>query len=182
MASAQATSEERDEFPDPSATTDVAHHPTLAEIEQRQREIEIWDALSVGGYRFAKAGTIISFLVTTVAVFLIVSPVPPNWPWNVPLSIGATFAAVAMVVCGLLWLDKPDIGLRPELLKVVPFSRAEDQDLINGQDIEPYSACCTCPGCGEESTHLVRRPAKGDPAWASVTRQCRVCKRAWAQS
>jgi hypothetical protein len=180
MTSARATSEERD--PDRLRHDDFPHHPTLVEIAQRQREIEAWQALSVGGYRFAKPCTIIAFLVTAVAVFLTVTPVPPNWPWNVPMSILAIFSAVAMVVCGLLWLDKPDIGPRPELLQVVPFSRAENLYLMSKQAVESYYASCVCPGCGDESTHVLRVPDKSEPEWATVTRHCRTCDREWVQS
>jgi hypothetical protein len=180
MALVRAISEQRD--PDGVRPDDSPRHPTLVQIAQRQREIEAWEALSVSGYRFAKPGTILGFLVTAVAVFLTVTPVPPNWPWNIPTSILAIFAAVAMVVCGLLWLDQPDAGQRPESLEIVPFSRAENLHLMGEQAIEPYYASCTCPGCGDESTHLLRRTTEGEPQWAAVTRHCRVCEREWAQA
>lgn len=160
---------------------DLPEHPSLTQIAQRQMEIEAWDALSVHGYRFAKPGAIISFLITAVMVVLVVTPVPPNWPWNIPLCILAIFAAVAMVVCGLLWLDKPYAKPRPELLEIVPFIREENLRLMSAQAIEPYRAACTCPGCGNESTHLLRKPSDGEPDWATVTRHCRVCEREWAQ-
>lgn len=180
MARVRPSSEER--APDGARRDDFPHHPTLVELAQRQREIEAWEALSAGGYRFAKSGTILAFLVTAVAVFLTVTPVPPNWPWDIPMSILAIFAAVAMVVCGLLWLDQPDVGPRPELLEIVPFSRAENLHLMSEQAIEPYYASCPCPGCGDESTHLLRRTADDEPQWAAITRHCRVCEREWAQA
>lgn len=158
------------------------NHPALSEIARRQKEIEAWEALNVGGYRFAKPGTIIGFLTSTVMVVLALTPIPPNWPWNIPLAILAIFTAVATVVCGLLWFDNKDIGSRPESLEIVPFSRAENLHLMNGQAVEPYRAICTCPGCGDVSTHLVRQPAEGEPEWATVTRHCGVCKREWAQA
>lgn len=180
MALVRPTSEERD--PDGVRPDESPHHPTLAQIAQRQREIEAWEALSVGGYSFAKPGTVLAFLVTAVAVFLVISPIPPNWPWNIPLSILAIFAAVVMVVCGLLWLDQPDVGQHPESLEIVPFSRTENLHLMSEQAIEPYYASCACPGCGDESTHLLRRTAEDEPQWAAVTRHCRVCGREWAQA
>lgn len=159
-----------------------AHHSTLSEIAHRQQEIEAWEAMNVGGYRFAKPGSIIGFLITAVLVFLAVTPVPPNWPWNIPLFILATFTAVGTVVCGLLWFEHPDIGSRPEPLKILPFSRAENLQMMNEQAIEPYRACCPCPGCGDESIHRVRAPREFSPQWATVTRQCGVCAREWAQA
>ncbi|MDT5115744.1 MAG: hypothetical protein QOE30_1483 [Mycobacterium sp.] len=165
-----------------SATSaDFPYHPTLLEIAQRQLEIDVWDALQVGGYRFAKPGFIISFLISAVMLFLALTPIPPNWPWNIPLVIVAIFGAVAMVVCGLLWFDTPSGGPRPERLAIVPFSRTENLHLMNGQPVEPYCATCTCPGCGDLSTHLVHQPAEGEPEWATVTRACRVCAREWSQ-
>jgi hypothetical protein len=122
MASVKPISEQREtrqhlpgEFP---------YHPTLLEIAQRQQEFDVWEALQVGGYRFAKSGTILSFLISAVMLFLALTPVPPNWPWNIPLIIGAIFGLVATAVCGLLWFDTPKAGPRPELLAIVPFSRA----------------------------------------------------------
>lgn len=161
-----------DEFP---------YHPTLLEIAQRRHEIAVWEALQVGGYRFAKPGAVVSFLVSAVMLFLALTPVPPNWPWNIPLVIVAVFGAVAMVVCGLLWFDTPKAGPRPEALAIVPFSRDENLHLMSRQPDEPYCARCTCPGCGDQATHLVRKPADGEPRWSTVTRQCRVCERQWAQ-
>jgi hypothetical protein len=177
MALVRPNSEEREphgiDFPD---------HPTLSEIANRQREIESWDALNVGGYRFAKPGAIIGFLFSVVMLVVAITPIPPNWPWSIPLIIAAIFTAVATVVCGLLWFDAPNIGPRPELLEIVPFSRAENMQLMNNQAAEPYSVTCACPGCGELSTHLIRVPGEGGPEWATVTRQCRVCEREWAQA
>jgi hypothetical protein len=157
-------------------------HPTLAQIAQRQMQVDAWDALRVDGYRFAKPGTIISFLLTAGMVVLVVTPIPPNWPWNIPLSILSIFSAVVMVVCGLLWLDRPYAGTRPELLEIVPFTRAENLQLMSAQLPEPYLASCVCPGCGDESTHLLRKPSDGEPEWATVMRHCRVCEREWAQA
>ncbi|WP_118915722.1 hypothetical protein [Mycobacterium shigaense] len=157
-------------------------HPTLSQIAQRQNQIDTWDALRVGGYRFAKPGTIISFLLTAAMVVLVVTPVPPNWPWDIPLCIVSIFSAVVMVVCGLLWLDRPSAGPRPELLEIVPFTRAENLQLMRAQPAEPYCATCVCPGCGDESTHLLRKPSDGEPDWATVTRRCRICQREWAQA
>ncbi|SPM34149.1 hypothetical protein BN1232_05452 [Mycobacterium rhizamassiliense] len=161
------------EFPD---------HPTLTQIAQRQMQIDTWDAMSVDGYRFAKPGAIISFLLTAIMVVLVLTPIPPNWPWDIPLCILSIFSAVVMVVCGLLWLDRPDSGPRPELLEIVPFTRAENLQLMSGQGAEPYGAICACPGCGDECTHLVRRPTDSEPDWATVTRCCRVCNREWVQA
>lgn len=161
---------------------DSSEHPTLAQIARRQMEIDAWDALRVDGYRFAKPGTIISFLLTAVMVILVVTPIPPNWPWNIPLCLLSIFSAVVMVVCGLLWLDKPYAGPRPELLEIVPFTRAENLRLMSTQADEPYHATCACPGCGDESTHQLRKPTDGEPDWATVTRHCRVCRREWAQN
>jgi hypothetical protein len=157
-------------------------HPTLSQIAHRQLEIEDWEARNVGGYQFAKPGAVLGFLVTAVLMFLAITPIPPNWPWNIPLVIAATFTAVGTVVCGLLWFEHPDIGPRPEPLQIVPFCRTENLDLMARQLIQPYQARCACPGCGEECTHLVRTPADGDPSWATVTRRCATCEREWAQA
>jgi hypothetical protein len=156
-------------------------HPTLSDLAARHREIEAWEARNVGGYRFAKPGTIIGSLITAAMTVLVVTPIPPNWPWDIPLAIAAIFTAVATVVCGLLWFDRPRVAPRPELLEIVPFSRAENLQLMNGQAVEPYRATCTCPGCGDTSTHLIRMPAGDEPEWAAFTRRCGVCKREWAQ-
>jgi len=161
--------------------TDFPHHPTLLEIAQRQKAIEVWEALNNGGYRFAKPGTIIGMLMTALMVYVAFTPIPPNWPWNIPLVIVAIFSTVATVVCGLLWFDKPNPGCRPELLAIVPFSRAENLHLMHEQAPEPYRATCACPGCGELSTHLVRKPAHDEPASAMVVRHCGVCEREWMQ-
>ncbi len=191
MAPVRPTSEEKlppgfrqhfAEFPDSPDKVDFPNHPTLLEIARRQKEIEAWEALNVGGYRFAKPGTILGVLISAVMVVLAVTPIPPNWPWNIPLAILAIFTAVATVVSGLLWFDNPDIGPRPELLEIVPFSRAENLHLMNKQAVEPYRANCTCPGCGDVSTHLVRQPAEGEPEWTTVTRHCEVCEREWGQA
>lgn len=174
-------SETRQRRTDPLPDNGFPYHPTLLEIAQRQQELELWETLQVGGYRFAKPGTIISFAVCAVTLFLALSPIPPNWPWNIPLIIVAIFGAVAMVVCGLLWFDTPRAGPRPEPLSIVPFSRAENLHLMSEQPVEPYLPTCTCPGCGEVSTHLVRQPVEDEPQWSTVTRQCRVCGREWSQ-
>ena len=157
-------------------------HPTVSDIAARHREIEAWEARNVGGYRFAKPGTIIGSLVSAVMVILVVTPIPPNWPWDIPLAILAIFTTGATVVCGLLWFDRPRLPPRPELLEIVPFSRAENLQLMCGQPVEPYSAICTCPGCGDTSTHLIRLPAAGEPEWAAFIRRCGLCKREWAQA
>jgi hypothetical protein len=162
--------------------TETAHHPTLSEIARRQKEIDDWETRNVGGYRFAKPGAIIGFLVTALLMFLAITPVPPNWPWNIPLVIAATFTAVSTVVCGLLWFERPDIGPRPESLHIVPFSRTENVHLMSSQLIQPYQATCPCPGCGDECTHQVRTPTGAEPAWAKVTRRCTICGREWAQA
>ena len=167
-------------LPDSLVKIDFPNHPTLLEIAQRQKEIEAWEALNVGGYRLAKPGTIIGALISAVMVVVATTPIPLNWPWNIPLVILAMFTAVLTVVCGLLWFDHPD-G-RPESLEIVPVSRAENLHRMHGQDIEPYRAICACPGCGDISTHLIREPAEGEPAWAAVTRHCEVCEREWAQA
>jgi hypothetical protein len=172
----------RTNSPHPEADNGFPYHPTLLEISQRQQELDIWEALQVGGgYRFAIPGTVISFLISAVMLFLAFTPIPPNWPWNIPLVIVAIFGAVATVVCGLLWFDRPKAGARPERLAIVPFTRAENLHLMNTQPVEPYVATCTCPGCGDLSTHLVRQRKEGEPEWSKVTRQCRVCGRQWAQ-
>jgi hypothetical protein len=157
-------------------------HPTLTDIAQRRKEIEAWEARNVGGYRFAKPGTIIGSLITAVMTVLVITPIPPNWPWDIPLAMAAIFTAVATVVCGLLWFDRPRLAPRPELLEIVPFSRAENLKLMNCQAVEPYLAICTCPGCGDTSTHLIRLPAEGDPEWAAFIRRYGLCKREWAQA
>jgi hypothetical protein len=168
--------------PDSPVQTGFPNHPTLSEIAHRQKEIEAWESLNVGGYRFAKPGTIIGCLVCAVMVFLAVTPVPPNWPWNIPLVIVAIFTAVATVVCGLLWFDNPHMSPRPEPLEIVPFSREENLHRMQEQVVETYRAICNCPGCGDTSTHLIREPAKGEPEWATVTRRCGVCQREWVQA
>ncbi|GBG36004.1 hypothetical protein NJB14197_30380 [Mycobacterium montefiorense] len=170
------------DFPDSLRDSEFPYPPTLLEIAQRRHEIDVWQALQVGGYRFAKPGFIISFLVSAVLMFLALTPIPPNWPWNIPLVIGAVFGAVTMVVCGLLWLDTPKAAPRPQRLVIVPFSRAENLHLMTRQPVEPYRATCACPGCGDLSTHLVRQPGQGEPQSSTVTRHCRVCGREWAQS
>lgn len=167
---------------EPPSGVGFPYHPTLLEIAQRQQEIDVWEAMQVGGYRFAKPGTIISFLISATMLLLALTPIPPNWPWNIPLVIVAIFGAVAMVVCGLLWFDTPKAGPRPERLSIAPYSRAENLYLMNGQPAEPYLATCACPGCGDMSTHLVRQPVEGEPQWSTVIRQCRICGREWAQN
>ncbi|WP_142393480.1 hypothetical protein [Mycobacterium sp. 4858] len=169
-------------FADPVAGSGGRGHPTLAEVAQRQQEIRTWEALNVGGYRFAKPGTIIGALISAVLVILVVTPLPPNWPWDIPTMILAIFTAVATVTCGLLWFDKPHSPPPPEPLVIVPFSRAENLQLMAGQPVEPYRAICACPGCGDTSAHLIREPAPDEPAWAMVTRRCAVCDREWAQT
>jgi hypothetical protein len=162
---------------------DFPNHPTLLEIAARQKQIESWEALHVvGGYRFAKLGAIIGFLTTAVMLVLAITPIPPNWPWNIPLVILAIFSAVATVVCGLLWFDNPHIGPRPEVLEIVPFSRAENLRLMHGQAVEPFRAIGTCHGCGDTATHLIRDSAEGEPGWAAVIRHCGLCEREWAQA
>jgi hypothetical protein len=177
MALVQPSSEEG-----PPRGFDFPHHPTQSEIAQRQQAIKAWEALNVGGYRFAKPGAIIGFLVSALLIIDSMTPIPPNWPWNVPLALLSVFTTVATVICGLLWFDSRDIGPRPEPLEIVPFSRAENLHLMNEQAVEPYLATCSCPGCGDESVHRVRQPAAGEPEWAKVTRQCLACEREWAQA
>jgi len=121
----------------PPMQIDFPYHPTLSEIAQHQMEIEKWEALRPGGYRFAKPGTIIGFLIWAVIAFLAATPLRTNWPWNVPLAILAIFTTVATVVCGLLWFDTPDIGPRPESSTIVPFARAENLHLMRGQAVVP---------------------------------------------
>ncbi|BBY03084.1 hypothetical protein ACKUT9_14285 [Mycobacterium seoulense] len=170
------------EFADPAAAIGAPGHPTLAEIARRQQDIRAWEALNVGGYRFAKPGTIIGALISAVLVVLAVTPIPPNWPWDIPTMILAVFTAVATVTCGLLWFDNPHPVPRPEPLVIVPFSRAENLRLMRGQAVESYRATCACPGCGDISAHLIREPGKDEPDWAMVTRRCAVCDREWAQA
>lgn len=164
--------------------TPPVRHPTLEEIARRQHEIRAWEALNVvgGGYRFAKPGTIIGSVVSAVLVVLAVTPIPPNWPWDIPTMILAIFTAVATVTCGLLWFDNPHPAPRPESLVIVPFSRAENLRLMQDQAVEPYRAVCSCPGCGDSSAHLIREPGTDEPAWAMVIRRCAVCEREWAQA
>lgn len=169
-------------FADSRAPAGSPDHPTLAEIAQRQQEIEAWTALNVGGYRFAKPGTIVGALISVVLVVLAVTPIPPNWPWDIPTMILAIFTAVGTVTCGLLWFDNPHPPPRPESLVIVPFTRAENLWLMGQQLQEPYRAICTCPGCGDTSAHLIREPAKDEPDWAMVTRRCGVCEREWSQA
>jgi hypothetical protein len=161
---------------------DFPSHPTVLEIAVRQKEIELWEALNLGGYRFAKPGTIIGSLICAVMVGVALTPIPPNWPWNIPLLILAIFTAVLTMICGLLWFDNPHIGPRPELLEIVPFSRAENLHVMHGQAVEPFRAICTCPGCGDTRTHRIREPAEAEPGWAAVIRHCGVCEREWAQA
>jgi len=175
----------RELCPEPADSTvnsDFPNHPTLSEIATRQKEIESWEAMNVGGYRWAKPGTVIGSLICAVMIVLAVTPIPPNWPWNIPLVVVAIFTAVGTVVCVLLWFDTPDIGPRPELLVIVPFSRAENLHLMQEQAVEPFQAICTCPGCGHTDTHRIREHAERDPGWAAVTRHCGVCEREWAQA
>jgi hypothetical protein len=166
----------------PPAKIDSPDHPTLLEIAAREKKIETWDALNVGGYPWAKPGAIVGFLVSAVMMVIALTPIPPNWPWDIPLVILSVFTSVATVVCGLLWFDNPDIGARPESLEIVPFSRAENLRLMQEQAVEPFQAACTCPGCGHASTHRIREPADNEPHWAAATRHCAVCKREWAQA
>ncbi|WP_142274405.1 hypothetical protein [Mycobacterium scrofulaceum] len=157
-------------------------HPTLAEIARRQQEIRAWEDLNIGGYRFARPGTIVGSLVCGVLVVLVVTPIPPNWPWDIPTMILAVFTAVATVTCGLLWFDNPHPPPRPEPLAIVPFSRAENLRLMADQAVQAYRAVCACPGCGDNSAHLIRVAARDEPGWAMVTRRCAVCEREWAQA
>jgi hypothetical protein len=157
-------------------------HPTLLEIASRQRQIESWDALNVGGYPWAKPGAIVGFVVSAVMMVIALTPIPPNWPWDIPLVILSVFTSVATAVCGLLWFDSPQIGPRPELLEIVPFTRAENLRLMQEQAVEPFQAACTCPGCGHTATHRIRGPAEDEPHWAAATRHCSVCEREWAQA
>ena len=78
--------------------------------------------------------------------------------------------------------DNPQIGPRPDLLEIVPFTRAENLRLMQAQAVEPFQAACTCPGCGHTSTHRIREPAEDEPHWAAATRHCSVCEREWAQA
>lgn len=167
---------------DSHAQIELPNHPTLAQIAERQNQIEVWETMNVGGYPFAKFGTVFGALACAVMVFLAVTPIPPNWPWDIPLRIVAIFTAVGTVVCGLLWFDGPRIGPRPEPLEIVPFSREENLSLMQGQAVEAFQVNCTCPGCGDTSTHLIRDPADGEPGWAAISRQCAVCKREWVQA
>ncbi|OBG55476.1 MULTISPECIES: hypothetical protein [unclassified Mycobacterium] len=169
-------------FADTASSDEDPAHPTLAEIARRKQEIEAWEAFDVGGYRFAKPGTIIGALVSAVLVVLVLTPLPPNWPWDIPTMILAVFTAVATVTCGLLWFDNPHPLPRPDSLVIVPFTRAENLRLMAAQPVEPYRAICACPGCGDTSAHLIREPGKDEPDWAMVTRRCAVCEREWAQS
>ena len=183
MASVRPTSHEPPpDAVDPPAKRDYPDHPTLLEIAAREKKIESWDALNVGGYPWAKPGTIVGFLVSAAMLVVALTPIPPNWPWDIPLVILSVFTSVATVVCGLLWFDNPDIGARPESLEIVPFSRTENLRLMQLQAVEPFQAVCTCPGCGHASTHRIREPADNEPHWAAATRHCAVCKREWAQA
>lgn len=67
-------------------------------------------------------------------------------------------------------------------MAIVPFSRAENLRLMQGQPVESYRAICACPGCGDVSAHPIREPGKDEPDWAMVTRRCAVCDRQWAQA
>lgn len=160
----------------------AVHHPTLAEIARRRQEIQSWEALNVGGYRFAKPGAIVGSLISTVLVVLALTPIAPNWPWDIPTMILAIFTAVATVTCGLLWFDNPHPVACPQSLTIVPFTRAENLRLMEEQPVETYRAICACPGCGDTSAHLIREPVQDEPAWAMVTRRCAVCDREWAQA
>jgi hypothetical protein len=167
---------------EPQATAPAKRHPTLAEIEHRRREIESWEVLNVGGYRFAKLGTIAGSVAVVVMVVLAVTPLPPNWPWDIPLAIAAIFTAVGTVVCGLLWFDNPRIGPRPEPLEIVEFGRDENLSLMEQQNAEPFCATCACPGCGQVCAHLIRQAGRDEPGWAAIVRKCGVCQREWAQA
>jgi hypothetical protein len=181
MASVEPTSQDKARRASP-ANLDCPNHPTLLEIAAQQKKIASWEALNVGGYRWAKPGAIVGLLVSAVMMVLALTPIPPNWPWDIPLVILSVFTSVATVVCGLLWFDHPDIGPRPELLEIVPFSRPENLRLMLEQAVEPFQPVCTCPGCGHACTHRIREPAENEPHWAAATRHCAMCKREWAQA
>src|ERR1700687_4463561 len=93
----------------PPRAINFPHDPTQSDIARRHKESEAWEALNVGGYRFAKPGTIVGFLISAVLVVLALTPIPPNWPWDIPLALLAVFTTVATVICGLLWFDNRDI-------------------------------------------------------------------------
>ena len=133
-------------------------------------------------YFMARPGAVIGFVVSAVMIVLAMTPIPPNWPWDIPLVILSVFTSVGTVVCGLLWFDNPHFGPRPELLEIIPFSRAENLRLMQHQVVEPFQAACTCPGCGHSTTHRIREPAENEPHWAAATRHCAVCEREWAQA
>jgi hypothetical protein len=181
MASVKPTSQDKVRH-ESLAKVGCPDHPTLLEIASRQRKIDSWDALNVGGYPWAKPGAIVGFVVSAVMMVIALTPIPPNWPWDIPLVILSVFTSVATAVCGLLWFDSPQIGPRPELLEIVPFTRAENLRLMQEQAVEPFQAACTCPGCGHTATHRIRGPAEDEPHWAAATRHCSVCEREWAQA
>jgi hypothetical protein len=181
MASVEPTSQDKARRASP-ANLDCPTHPTLLEIAAQQKKIASWEALNVGGYRWAKPGAIVGLLVSAVMMVLALTPIPPNWPWDIPLVILSVFTSVATVVCGLLWFDHRDIGPRPKLLEIVPFSRPENLRLMLEQAVEPFQPVCTCPGCGHACTHRIREPDENEPHWAAATRHCAVCKREWAQA
>ena len=131
---------------------------------------------------WARPGAIVGFLVSTVMIVIALTPIPPNWPWDIPLVILSVFTSVATVVCGLLWFDNPHIGPAPSCWRSCRSRATENLRLMQEQVIEPFRAACTCPGCAHASTHRIREPAENEPHWAAATRHCAVCEREWAQA
>ena len=170
---------------DDTAVIGFPDHPTLLEIAERQKEIDRWDLLDTSvRRRNAKWGCIAGSLTSVVLLVLILSPLPPNYPWDAPAGVLVLFMVVASAICGLVWYDDPNLGRkRPEPLEVVPFSAAENRVLMSEQQEEVFFPACACPGCGDVLVHKMRKPDKGvEPLWAQVIRHCDTCQREWAES
>lgn len=147
-------------------------HPTLLEIAQRHQEIEVWEAQDAPSPRWGVHAIGVGCLGLAAGLL-----VPALWI----VGIAGCLTVLAGVVLIAVRHSAAPRDPRPEPLKVVPFSMAENRYLLGGQEREPFRAFSACPGCGDVEPHSIRLPDTGEPAWAAVVRSCGVCCREWAQ-
>lgn len=165
-------------------------HPRLDQVESRKREILMWDLEHrkrqewLYAFYAAKRSRMAVHAILVACCFLasmffgaLGNPVAAL-VMLVLLVITSAAAIRARNMCPDQYLlpEKP----RPEPLHVVEYSKWENDYLISRQHEQKFTSECACPGCGNIAVHLISEQNSGVP-WGNVTRQCRICRREWAQ-
>ncbi|PJE04075.1 MAG: hypothetical protein CK429_32010 [Mycobacterium sp.] len=149
-------------------------HPTLAQVAERQKEIDAWEAGRSWSKRRARniASGALGGTLLTIGAEAITG-------WGL-LLLAAVLLAIVMAVFGGVWLFGQYPYPGPKELNIVPFTDEENQHWMEVSSPGTFVAVCPCPGCGNIEAHLIRAPEGEEQG--EVVRRCGVCEREWAQA